>query len=94
MKFDMRNFDWRHFDMMNRNRQTQRYLQIGGIIFGAAAIVGVTGYWVYKLIQKRRMSKMNLEESTPTKSFAPSYRGHHKPHHRKVEANGHLHSHN
>jgi hypothetical protein len=76
--------------MMN-NMMNNRYLKIAGIVIGAAALLYYPALKAYQMIQKRRMARQEgNEEERPVKNFAPSYRGNHKPHHRKAEANGHL----
>ena len=78
---------------MNMNDQTRRYLMIGGIVLGTAALLTYPAILLVRMMRNRR-NKMNQGENNQTKSFAPNYRGSHKPHHRKAEANGNLHLHN
>ena len=76
------------------NDQTRKYLMITGIVIGAAALLTYPAIQLVKMIRSRRNKTDEQEDTNQVKSFAPSYRGSHKPHHRKAEANGHLHQHN
>ena len=79
---------------MNMNDQSRKYLMITGIVIGAAALLTYPAIQLVKMIRSRRNKTDEQEDTNQVKSFAPSYRGSHKPHHRKAEANGHLHQHN
>ena len=80
---------------MKMNDQTRKYLMIAGIVVGAAALLTYPAIQLVKMIRSKRNRVNEQEEDTnQVKSFAPSYRGSHKPHHRKADANGHLHQHN
>jgi hypothetical protein len=63
-----------------------------GLIALAAGILAYPAYRLVKYaLQKRRdMANAGLEDGTLTKKLFNAYRGTHKPHHRKAEANGHL----
>jgi hypothetical protein len=78
---------------MNMNDQQKRYLMIAGITIGAAALLAYPVMQLVKMIRNRKNSVVQ-EETSHMKSFAPSYRGSHKPHHRKAEANSDSHLHN
>lgn len=73
---------------MNLNDQQKKYLMIAGICIGAAALLTYPAMLLYRRLTAQK--KESETEDTVVKSFAPSYRGNHKPHHRKAEANGHL----
>ena len=60
-----------------------------GLIVLAAGALVYPAMRLYRYIAQRR-NNMNEGEESKTKAFAPSYRGNHKPHHRKADANGHL----
>lgn len=77
---------------MNLNDQTRKYLMITGIVVGTAALLTYPAILLYRRLTAKRNA--SNEEETPMKSFAPNYRGNHKPHHRRVEADGHLQNHN
>jgi hypothetical protein len=70
--------------ILTRSNQTRRYLMIGGIVLGVAAALTYPAILLYRRIKANRM-KNQVAEDTHVKSFAPNYRGNHKPHHRKVE---------
>lgn len=78
---------------MNLNMGTMnKTWRNAGLITLAA---GLLAYPVYRLVKyaiDKRNSAMDEEgEDSPTaKNILPSYRGKHKPHHRKAESNGHL----
>ena len=65
---------------------TRKYLMIAGVIVGSIALLSYPAMLLYRRFKNRNQES----EQSQTKSFAPSYRGSHKPHHRKAEANGHL----
>ena len=74
---------------LNMNNQTRKYLMIAGNVVGAAALLTYPAIRLFRTLRNRRNNV--VEDSTQAKSFAPRYRGSHKPHHRKAEANGHIH---
>jgi len=53
--------------------------------------VGLLAYPVYRLV-KYMANRNTADEGTTHYKMFPSYRNKHKPHHRKAEANGHLHN--
>jgi len=86
MKLNLRNWNMRS----RRNGLTdeqRRVLLISGIVVGTAALLTYPAILLYKRFRDRK----NQEHSEAQgKSFAPNYRGNHKPHRRKAEANGHM----
>lgn len=76
--------------MQQRNRQRQ-ILLVSGIVLGAAALLTYPAILLYRRYRDKQNAMNEEGEETQTKSFAPNYRGNHKPHHRKAESNGHLH---
>jgi hypothetical protein len=77
---------------MNFNMRTQdnTWRNVGLITLAA----GLLAYPVYRLVKyvidKRNQQSEEGEESHPAKNILPSYRGKHKPHHRKADSNGHI----
>jgi hypothetical protein len=86
MKMNLRNL--KDIELSDQQRKV---LMISGIVLGAAALLT---YPAILLIRRMRNKRTNGEqqEDNNMKSFAPNYRGNHKPHHRKAEANGHVHA--
>ncbi len=72
-----------------RQEQQRRYLMIAGIVVGSIALLTYPAMLLYRRFKNRRNETSG---ESNVKSFAPSYRGHHKPHHRKADANGHVHN--
>ena len=60
-----------------------------GLVALGVGLLAYPAFRLYKYLAARRNS--SEEEVTNFKLF-PSYRSKHKPHHRKVEANGQLHN--
>lgn len=67
----------------------KRYMMIAGIVAGSVALLAYPAMLLFRKWNSRRQER-GAGEDTNVKSFAPSYRGNHKPHHRKAETNGHL----
>ena len=60
---------------------------VGLVALGVGALA-YPGYRLFKYIMSKRQQP--AEDNGTVKSFGPAYRGHHKPHRRKVESDGHL----
>jgi hypothetical protein len=71
--------------------QQRKVLMISGIVVGAAALLTYPVILLFRRLRNRRNNSEQMEDNT-MKGFAPNYRGNHKPHHRKSEANGHVHA--
>lgn len=71
--------------------QQRKVLMISGIVVGAAALLTYPVILLFRRLRNRRNNSEQMEDNT-MKGFAPNYRGNHKPHHRKAEANGHVHA--
>jgi len=91
MKLNMRNLNMRSMRGNRMSDQQRQILLISGIVVGAAALLTYPAILLYRRWRDKKNEMMETGEENQTKSFAPSYRGNHKPHHRKVESNGHLH---
>ena len=77
--------------MQKKNDTRRQILLISGIVLGAAALLTYPAILLYRRLQDKRNAMNEEDTENQTKSFAPNYRGNHKPHHRKAEANGNLH---
>lgn len=67
--------------------------KVAGLVVLGMGILSYPAFRLYKYLAQRRKKMMEdtkEEGNGVTKSFSPAYRGHHKPHHRKAEANGHM----
>jgi len=91
MKMNLQNLNLRSLRGNRMSEQQRRILMISGIVVGAAALLTYPAILLYRRIKDKRARMAEQPEEHQTKSFAPSYRGDHKPHHRKAEANGHMH---
>jgi len=62
----------------------KKYLKTIGIVTLVAGALSYPAYRLYKYAMKKRAEAMDGEEGEEhlVKSFAPAYRGKHKPHHR------------
>ena len=89
MKMNLRSLrNYRGSRMSEKQRQI---LLISGIVIGAAAVLTYPAILLYRRWRDRRNQAAEEGTENQGKEFAPSYRGRHKPHHRKAEANGHMH---
>jgi hypothetical protein len=61
---------------------------VGLVVLGVGAL-SYPAFRLYKFLAQKKQAGMKTGHSI-IKSFTPSYRGKHKPHHRKAEANGGL----
>ena len=61
---------------------------VGLVVLGVGAL-SYPAFRLYKFLMQKRQAGLKSGHSI-IKSFTPSYRGKHKPHHRKAEANGGL----
>ena len=86
---NLRNLSLPGFRSRGMSEQQRRILMISGIVIGAAALLTYPAILLYRRY-RNRINEMNRGDESNTKNFAPSYRGQHKPHHRKAEANGHM----
>lgn len=68
----------------------RRMLMISGIVVSAAALLAYPAMLLYRRWRQRQSTNETPSEDHQVKSFAPSYLGHHKPHHRKAASDGHL----
>jgi hypothetical protein len=90
MKMNLRSLNLPGFRRNRMSDEQRRILMISGIVIGAAALLTYPAILLYRRIRDKRMQANQQNEESTGKSFAPSYRGNHKPHHRKAEANGHV----
>jgi hypothetical protein len=72
---------------VNLTDEQKKYLMIAGVVAGSIALLTYPAILLYRKLKSRRNEQT---EDSNVKSFAPSYRGSHKPHHRKAETNGHV----
>lgn len=75
---------------MNLKKIDNRTLKTAGAVALAAGLLYYPATRLYKYLKtKRANSNMDNNEETTVKSFAPSYRAKHKPHHRHAAQSNH-----
>lgn len=76
---------------LNINSVNKTWRTVGLVVLAAGALT-YPAIRLYKYIAQKRRNAANepVEETETHKAFSPSYRGNHKPHRRKAEANGHF----
>lgn len=87
MKMNLRNLNVPGFRARGMSAEQRKVLMISGIVLGAAALLTYPAILLYRRMRNKRNQQ---SEEGKSKSFAPNYRGNHKPHHRKTEANGQI----
>ncbi|HRO42190.1 MAG TPA: hypothetical protein PL009_05115 [Flavipsychrobacter sp.] len=90
MKMNMEHLNMRNLRGNGMSEEQRRILMISGIVIGTAALLTYPAILLYRHFRNQQSEMNQQQEENTTKSFAPSYRGKHKPHHRKAESNGHI----
>ena len=74
---------------MNLKKIDNKTLKTAGIVALAAGLLYYPATRLYKYLKTKRADNNADTEETGIKSFAPSYRGKHKPHHRHAPQSNH-----
>ncbi|RYE23183.1 MAG: hypothetical protein EOP51_11315 [Sphingobacteriales bacterium] len=78
---------------MKMKAMDNKTLKTIGLVTLAAGALYYPAMKLYQYIRSRRSAGEEMPETT-MKSFAPSYRGKHNPHHRHAPQQNHNHNHN
>lgn len=90
MKLNLRNWNMRSRRQSGLTDEQRRILLISGIVIGAAALLTYPAILLYRRLRHQGNHEDEHIPEAQGKNFAPNYRGNHKPHRRKAEANGHM----